>query len=297
MKIIKKIIRKILFLNNNDNISLMYILKRWNIRFGPFFYKKKYGSIDIINELKKWGVGQGSNIFVHSAWDSFYNYTGTEDELIDALLDLIGPSGTLAMPAIPFIRKNKIFDVRKTISAAGMLTEAFRRYPNVKRSINVRHSVCAVGPLADYLTKDHHKSLTCFDEQSPYYRIIEHDFKVITLGLPHYYMGTFTHSIKAMLRNDIAYYGRLYDETRLDENHYRDSEGIERVYMSIPEIKKVRSYYSRTCYIVHRYFDKSQYGYVKLSGLNISFYNAKYTYEKLVELSRKGIYTHFITNV
>ncbi|QQO57118.1 MAG: hypothetical protein N838_30975 [Thiohalocapsa sp. PB-PSB1] len=40
------------------------------------------------------------------------------------------------------------------------MTEAFRRYPGVSGSINLNHSVCAIGPNADSLTRDHQRSET-----------------------------------------------------------------------------------------------------------------------------------------
>lgn len=290
------VVKRALFLNENDNLSLLYILKRWNIRFGPYFYKKKYNTDDIILALKKMNICHGSNIFIHSAWDAFYNYEGTEDELIEALLNLIGKSGTLAMPAFPLKRKNKLFDVRKSVTAAGLLAESFRKYPNVKRSANERHSVCAVGPLADYLTKDHHHSINAFDENSPYYRLIEKNFKVISIGLPHYFIGTFLHCTKALLRHEIPYYGQLYDEVNTEVHQYIDLEGNVQNYNTIREVKISRSYYARTKYLILRYFDKSKRRFEKISNLNISSYDAKYTYERFVDLARKGCYLFTITN-
>ena len=117
---------------------------------------KKYSTDELINVLKSLGIRKGSRLFIHSSWDQFYNYQGNQIEMIEALIDEIGPKGTLAMPAIPInLGPNKIFDVRKTPSSAGYLTEIFRRYPSVKRSINLMHSVCAIGPHADHLIKDH----------------------------------------------------------------------------------------------------------------------------------------------
>lgn len=53
------------------------------------------------------GMKNGSNIFIHSTWDEMYNYNGSEENLIDAILEVIGPEGTLIMPACPYYVKGK----------------------------------------------------------------------------------------------------------------------------------------------------------------------------------------------
>ena len=131
-----RIIKGILFLEQTDSLSVFYILKRWNIRFGRFFYHKKYSTADIVAVLRELGVNKGSNIFIHSAWDSFYNFKDDIESLLDSIINLIGPEGTLAMPAIPVTKPGKIFNVKRTPTSAGMLAELFRRYPGVSRSRN-----------------------------------------------------------------------------------------------------------------------------------------------------------------
>lgn len=69
------------------------------------------------------------------------------------------------MPAYPLLRRNKIF-MRRSVTAAGMLAETFRNYL-MYYEVLMRHSACAVGPNAQYLVGEHHKSLICFDEYSP----------------------------------------------------------------------------------------------------------------------------------
>ena len=65
--------------------------------------------------------------------------------------------GTLAMPAFPIDQNpDKVFFVDRAPAYTGMLCEIFRRNPEVKRSIHLNSSVCAVGPGADFLLKDHH---------------------------------------------------------------------------------------------------------------------------------------------
>ncbi len=94
------------------------------------------------------------------------------------------------MPAYPLLRnENSIFDVRNTPTGAGLIAEEFRHYPGVKRSLNRQHSVCALGPMSDFLLGEHHLSKTCWDEKSPYYKLGEINAIVFTLGLGKVFVG------------------------------------------------------------------------------------------------------------
>src|SRR5262245_13762850 len=82
----------------------------------------------ICQGLRTIGVEAGRTIFVHSGWDEFYGFKGHPLTLLRAILDLLGPGGTLAMPAYPMqFDHNVVFDARVTPTGAGILAELFRR--------------------------------------------------------------------------------------------------------------------------------------------------------------------------
>src|SRR5690606_25332726 len=180
MKYLKKIIRKIIKdIWGINGINLF--IKKQKKKIKKVLYKKKYSCSDIISNMKEMGLKPGSVIFIHSSMSEFYNYTGTTEELIQSILSEIGEEGTLLMPAYPpqkgqlFNKAQQsdeiVFDILNTPSGAGLLSEVFRNFPNVKRSINLQHSVCALGKLADYFTSEHHLSKIAWDEYSPYYKL------------------------------------------------------------------------------------------------------------------------------
>lgn len=288
---IKTILKKILGLKHSDVLGIPSIYTNLDRKYGSLFFRKKYSTNDIINKLRLWGITEGSNVFIHCGWDSFYNFQGDECELIDAVLSLIGPKGTLAMPAMPLIRK-KTFDVRKTITKAGMLAETFRRYPGVQRSANVKHSVCALGPLAKELTCSHHKSLIRFDENSPYFKLCKNNFKVVSLGLLPYFIGTIIHCVEATMWREVPYFASFYDFDNLIEQHYIDVDGIEKTYFEASERGGVRSLFSRNQYILMRYFDKKYRGKARISNLFVSYVDADYTYTRLCQLAKDGIFLY-----
>lgn len=286
---VKDFVKRIVGLKKGDVLDDYLIIRNLDLKYGRLFYKKKYSTSDVIAVLKSFGIGEGSNVFVHCGWDAFYNYTGNERELIDQILNLIGPQGTLAMPAIPLLRNGKLFNVKRTVTSAGIIAEVFRHYPGVKRSANVRHSVCAIGPLADELTATHNQSLIRFDEHSPYFKMCVHDFKIVSLGLPAYFIGTIMHCVEATLWREIPYFHDFYDYEHKVERHYIDENGEEQSYMEYGDKCGVRSLFSRNQVILRLFFDKSKRNKARLSNLSLSYVEAAYTYHRLCELARRGI--------
>jgi len=134
------------------------------------------------------GVGNGDTVFVHSSIDQL-NLGFPFYRVLPLLQDLIGDRGTLLFPTYPqlssyeFLRRGEVFNVRKTPSYTGILSEVARRQANAARSLHPTKSVCALGSAADELTRDHHKSPYPYDVCSPYYKITEFDGKMIGLGV------------------------------------------------------------------------------------------------------------------
>src|SRR5579884_3274550 len=134
------------------------------------------------------GVSHGDVLFVHSSVDRLalpFAFT----DVLRILRDVVGAEGTLVFPTYPklgsadFVRSGQVFDVRRTPSFMGAITEAARRQPGAVRSLHPTKSVCAIGPLAGTLTDSHFKSPYPYDECSPYYRLMAHNGKIIGLGV------------------------------------------------------------------------------------------------------------------
>lgn len=262
--------------------------------FIDLFYRKKYGTRELIDVMKSMGLKEGANIFLHSSWSEFYNYTGTINEFIDAILDVIGQEGTLIMPAYPLLRKeSSIFDVRSTPTAAGLIAEAFRHYPGVKRSLNGQHSVCALGPMSDFLLNEHHLSETCWDEKSPYFRLAQIGAIVFSLGLGRYFVGTMLHCAESVLRKEDPYFAAFFTQEKTFK--YRDYDGnilMHTCYVKSPDFQRSWSIFSHHK-IIRMYFSKAKYMRKRLSNLNINVYDANYFINRIIEIGRQGktVYT------
>ncbi len=256
-------------------------------------YTKKYSADDLVAEMCKMGMQRGSVVFIHSSMTEFYNYTGTAIELINKIIQVIDEDGTLMMPAYPRMKmqllkdalnpNEVVFDVNNTPSGAGYLSEVFRTYPGVKRSISLQHSVCAFGKLAEYMTSEHHLSVTAWDEMSPYYKMSQINTLVFAFGLPNF-LGTVIHCTESILRNKYQYFSLFF--TKKNSYTYRDENGNVGVHTFLTHdfIRK-----SSKKKIIKKYFDKNQFHVKYISNLRIQMVNAKYTLELYLKLAEKGI--------
>src|SRR5215470_19068004 len=64
-------------------------------------YRRPIEVGELRQQLIDLGVTRGRTVWVQSSWNEFYNVPMKPSEVIDLLRDLIGPDGTLAMPAFP----------------------------------------------------------------------------------------------------------------------------------------------------------------------------------------------------
>ncbi len=273
-----------------EDISAMK--KNIHKKIGMLFYHQKYNADQLISVMKEMGMEKGCTICIHAAMKEFYNYQGTAEELIQKIMDVITSEGTLIMPAYPNARKiqnkNFIFDIEKEPTQAGYLAETFRKFPNVVRSINVQHSVCAWGKNAIWLTKDHNKCANCWDENSPWFRMTKQNALVFTLGLPSNYIGTFDHCVEAVLYKKHPYWAQFFNLKQ--HYHYKDIDGTIREYTSLTGNIERRTREKRLI----KYFTPDIYKKRKISNLLIKVFRSKPCLEKMIELGEKGITMYYV---
>ncbi|HMO15170.1 MAG TPA: AAC(3) family N-acetyltransferase [Pirellulaceae bacterium] len=241
---------------------------------------------EIENFLIRAGIAKGSTLFLHSSWQHLNSGHFTPAGLIKLLLSIIGEEGTLVMPAFPpsilQLKPGFVFDVKRTPSGGGLLADSFRRYAGVRRSINLNHSVCALGPQADYLTRDHHLSNKSWDEFSPYYRLREiEDSWTVGLGVGHRLrIATVLHCVETILSRENAYYRKLFK----DEVCY--------------EYKTIEGETGRHCYTrrigqlyppkIAKYFSSEELVEDTLQGLEAYAIRTRTLLDRAIELGRKG---------
>jgi len=151
---------------------------------------------------------------VHSSLSSLGEVDGGADTVIDALLEALGPKGTLLMPTHP-ARDGHIFDIDTTPSDMGIISETFRRRPGVLRSRHPYHPVAAYGAHAEEMLRDHERSAIPDGPETPYGRLINLECWVLHIGCD---LDTLTllHTVEAEL--DLPYLREL-------EMKYVDAQG------------------------------------------------------------------------
>lgn len=150
-------------------------------------------------------------LMVHSSVNHMLPmYVGSPLELLHQLMAFCGPDRTLAMPAFYFgeadgdvvraYRDRPLFDVRRTPSQMGIVTELFRRGKGVRQSLHPTHRVAALGPLAADLTAGHEKAASTFGAGTPFDFMAAHETVVLGLGKP-FEVLTQIHHAEALLGN------------------------------------------------------------------------------------------------
>jgi len=122
----------------------------------------------ILAGLRALGVKPGMVVMAHSALSSFGEVAGGADAVIEALIEAVGPQGTLLMPAMASV---PVFDVSVAKSNVGIVTDTFWRRPGVIRSIHPTHSAAGIGPMAQQLLAGHVSQPTALGPESPWGRI------------------------------------------------------------------------------------------------------------------------------
>ena len=80
-------------------------------------------------DLKRLGIAPGDVVLIHTALKALDTPGVRAEEVIETLMELLTPSGTLLVPALSYetvTRENPVFDVKLTKSCIGALPECFR---------------------------------------------------------------------------------------------------------------------------------------------------------------------------
>ena len=136
-----------------------------------------YGPEKLEEALAGLGLKAADTVLVHSGFSRFNGFTGTPEDVIAVLRSIVGNDGNLLMMSMPYggssqryADSGKIFDVKKTPSSLGIISETFRRRDGVVRSANPLHPILAEGPMAKWLLSDHETLRYSCGRRSPFAR-------------------------------------------------------------------------------------------------------------------------------
>jgi aminoglycoside 3-N-acetyltransferase len=157
--------------------------------------------------LESLGINSGDAVMLHSSLKSIGFVDGGPRTMLEALIEAVGPSGTLVVPTywLPggtILATCKlddyVFDPHKHGSHLGRLPSEFLTFDGIVRSIHPTHSVSAIGRDARHVVESHHLAPSIFGAGSPWDRCDEMNAKIIGLGIS---MGpvTFYHLLEDRL--------------------------------------------------------------------------------------------------
>jgi len=136
----------------------------------------------LTDALQAVGVQTGDGLLVHSAVQFLGKPQGGLPMYLEALQALIGPHGTLVVPAFSFeFAKTAQYDPAITPSEGmGVFSEFVRQQPATRRTLHPMQSVAALGQAAaDLAGRD---TSSAFDDGSAFDRMLALDFKLLLLG-------------------------------------------------------------------------------------------------------------------
>lgn len=155
----------------------------------------------LAGDLRRIGLGEGDAVMVHAAFGQVGPVLGGPDALVDAVLDVIGPEGTV-LSYQDWELGIDVWDEHGRVAAAlrehvppfdpvtarpardhGVLAAVIGTRPGVRRSGNPGASVAAVGARAEAFTADHPLDYG-YGEGSPFARLVEAGGRVLMVGAP-----------------------------------------------------------------------------------------------------------------
>lgn len=159
---------------------------------------------DILAALSAVGLARGQSVMVHTSLSSLGFVCGGAQVVIEALLEALGPEGTLMMPTQSWKNLDPMEGVHweepeewwqqirdhwpaynKEITPTntmGAVAEMFRKWPGAMRSDHPARSVAAWGKYAQFLTQNHDLS-NIFGENSPIGKLYNLDGYVLLIGV------------------------------------------------------------------------------------------------------------------
>ena len=138
---------------------------------------------ELREQLLALGVQPGGTLLVHTAFSKVAPVEDGPRGLISALQDVLGPTGTLAMPSMSDDDDHPFDRAKTPCMGMGVVADRFRKLPGVSRS-DSPHAFAAVGRRAAEITAPHPLDIP-HGPNSPVGRIYDHDGRVLLLGVGH----------------------------------------------------------------------------------------------------------------
>lgn len=165
----------------------------------------------LVSEWRNSGINEGDVILLHSNLGRLlrtFKKNSNElpvDDVLNSLLATLGENGTLILPQFNFDFANgKPFDIRRTPSHMGILSEVGRLHSQAVRTGHPIYSFVAIGHYSNRF-----KGLTNisgYGKDSPFAILKELNGKIAVINLPDQNSMTYYHYVEEMMKVDYRYY-------------------------------------------------------------------------------------------
>ncbi len=175
--------------------------------------KTPYTCEKLIQDFTDLGIEKGDTLFIHSSFKSLGPIEDGADTVISALEETVGQDGLILMPTFSLLpsREERVasWDIDKTPSTVGWLTEFFRQMPGTYRSDHYSHAVAARGRNAEAFVADHlrregyqspwdlHPWGKTYGTHSPMFRAYKANAKLLMIGVD-YDTSTYIHLVEVI---------------------------------------------------------------------------------------------------
>lgn len=176
----------------------------------------------IAEKIRAVGVTSGDVLYVASFSVVLGNAPQILPDTIKAFQSVLGEKGTLVMPAFNWdYCSGKDFDVNKTPSQVGRLTEIFRTSPGVLRTSKPPWcTFCVWGKLAKTIAQI--KSPTPFGDQSVLQFLYDHDAKYVLLGCSYNDAAVHVHWLEEKYQVPYRYWKEFSGSVVVDGKSFKD---------------------------------------------------------------------------
>mgnify|MGYP006078585531 CR=1 FL=1 len=186
-------------------LSICYKLTNYILKSVTGEDKNKHISVklninDFKNHLKSNDVFPGDTLILHSSFDNLLSFNLKPDLFLDEVIDYLGPTGTLIIPCIPYLKNQPglfhrfdinnyvhtpVYNVQKTRPWTGILGLCLMRRQGALRSISPLNTMVVYGRHATDLISDlviSGGALPC-DSNSVLSRSLDFNSKILFLGV------------------------------------------------------------------------------------------------------------------
>jgi aminoglycoside N3'-acetyltransferase len=135
----------------------------------------------LVRDLRQTGLRAGMDVIVHSSLSAIGYVKGGAGTVIDALLDVLGKTGTLMMPSFNH-GEAYVFNPMTSPTKSGAIADTMWRRPNAVRSMQDTHSVAAIGPRAEEFCAGHLEA-GIWGDDSPIGRLTKTGGHILSIGV------------------------------------------------------------------------------------------------------------------